>query len=122
MYNGLVHFDPGWSQSQPKVRPIDIEIVFVAIDDDKERESKKRFEDIFSHMPWIAIPFSDVICRRSLQINFHVNDTTTSFVVDSTGTVLQRNANFIMQDYGVLGFPFSDERIKVLNAEDAAAV
>lgn len=98
------------------------EIVFVAINDGNERESNKRFEDIFSRMPWTAIPFYDVVCRKSLQINFHVNDATTSFVVDSNGMVLQRDAMIIIRDYGVMGFPFSDERIKLLDADDDASV
>lgn len=98
------------------------EVVFVAISDGNEEESKKRFEDIFSCMPWTAIPFSDVVCRKNLQTNFLVNDETTSFVVDSNGMVLQQNAIYLIKNYGVLGFPFSDERIKVLDAEDDAAV
>lgn len=98
------------------------EVVFVAISDGNEEESKKRFEDRFSCMPWTAIPFSDVACRKSLQTNFFVNDETALFVVDSNGMVLQRHAVYSIQDYGVMGFPFSDERIKVLNAEDDAAI
>ncbi|WOH08128.1 hypothetical protein DCAR_0727565 [Daucus carota subsp. sativus] len=100
----------------------DIEIVLVAIDDENEGECKKRFEDIFSRMPWIAIPFSDVICRRSLAANFHVNVTTTMFVVNSNGTVLQDDAKFLIEDYGVQGFPFSDDRIKILDATDEADI
>ncbi|KAK1361542.1 hypothetical protein POM88_046016 [Heracleum sosnowskyi] len=99
-----------------------VEIVFVAINGEDERESKKQFEDIFSRMPWTAIPFFDVFCWRNLVISFHVNDTTTLFVVDSSDTVLQRDAKFIIEDYGVLGFPYSDDRIKLLHAEDDSAV
>lgn len=99
-----------------------IEIVFIAFDDANGEVYRKHFEDTFSRMPWTAIPFSDVMCRRSLARNFYINNTTTLFVVDSTGTVLQRDAKSIVNDYGVLGFPFSDERIKALDAEDDAAV
>ncbi|KAL6509825.1 hypothetical protein OROGR_022313 [Orobanche gracilis] len=100
----------------------DFEIVLIAIYDIDERDSEKRFEEIFSGMPWTAIPFSDVICRNKMQTNFHVNETTTSFVVDASGMVLQRDIGMILENYGFVAYPFSDERVRQYNAEIDEAV
>nr|XP_017254306.1 PREDICTED: probable nucleoredoxin 1 isoform X2 [Daucus carota subsp. sativus] len=80
------------------------------------------FHDIFSSMPWTAIPFSDIASRESLQRRFGVPDTTfipKIFVIDSTGRVVQDNWLFI-DHYGASGYPYSDERINFLKGEDEA--
>ncbi|KAL8111622.1 hypothetical protein AgCh_019369 [Apium graveolens] len=49
-------------------------------------------------------------------------DNPTVLIVDSTCMVLQQchDANYILELYGSLGYPFSDERIQFLQSEDDA--
>lgn len=86
------------------------------------KDPQEHFEDLFSCMPWTAIPFSDVASRESMQRSFGVQEEyPTIFVVESTGMVLQSDTWHIFQDFGALGYPFSDERINFMRAEDDAA-
>lgn len=88
-------------------------------------DAQKYFEDSFSYMPWTAIPFSDVTSRKHMQITFGVYETWAFpilFIIDSTGMVLQSRAFDILQNFGALGHPFSDERISFLMAEDDAII
>ncbi|XP_074365766.1 putative nucleoredoxin 1 isoform X1 [Apium graveolens] len=90
------------------------------------RDPQELFEDLFSSMPWTAIPYSDVVTRKNMQRLFgsgvhKENFPLTNFVVDSTGMVLQCNDWVIFDDFGASGYPFSDERLEVIRAEDDAA-
>ncbi|XP_074369425.1 putative nucleoredoxin 1 [Apium graveolens] len=112
------------------------EVVFVNVDDAVEKLNgeispapsqggpKKPFEDIFSCMPWAAIPLSDITSRERIKRRFGVPVKLyigTPVVVDSTGMILQSHAYTIILNYGALGYPFSDERIDFLDSEDCAA-
>lgn len=107
------------------------EVVFVAVKDDVDHDHVRyrdycKFieEEIFSLRPWTAIPLSDVPSENSLQIRGFPEisrDIPTVLIVDSTGMVLQcHDAYYILELYGALGYPFSDERIKYLQSEDDA--
>lgn len=80
------------------------------------------FQDILSRMPWTTIPVSDIASRKCLQRSFGVPDMTplpAIFVIDSNGRVLQDDW-LVIEDYGALGYPYSDERIRFLKGEDEA--
>ncbi|KAL6554691.1 hypothetical protein OROHE_007430 [Orobanche hederae] len=85
---------------------------------------KRVEEEIFSLRPWTAIPLSDIPSENSLRTRGFPEisrDIPTVLIVDSTGLVLQRHdAYYILELYGSLGYPFSDERIKYLQSEDDA--
>lgn len=112
-----------------------LEVVFVAAPDAtafSKREvystpEEQRFEERYSIMPWLSIPFSDLKCRKHVGKRFggisgFKNCTRpVSFVVDPAGVVLQCHADDYFQEYGAPGYPFSDERIKILISEDNAA-
>lgn len=109
----------------------DFEVVFVRVHEKNDgetslhqRESHRSFEQQFSCMPWTAIPFSDITSSKSLHTSFDVfcpgQSYCTLFVIDSTGMALQCHALDIIKQYGALGYPFSDERINFLKAEDVA--
>ncbi|KAL6526329.1 hypothetical protein OROMI_029969 [Orobanche minor] len=88
-------------------------------------DSQKRFQDLFSCMPWTAIPFSDVTSRKHVQRSFGVNEEftfqPTMYIVDQTGMVLQCSSWDIFDYYGALGYPFSDKRLKFLRTEEFIA-
>lgn len=104
------------------------EVVLVAYETDKTLHSssninpEKQFEAIFSHMPWTAIPFSDITSRECLFRRFGIRSFGTrlhSFVIDSTGMVLQTECSYLFEEYGGLGYPFTDARIQYLESLDA---
>lgn len=85
--------------------------------------NQSNFEAIFSHMPWTAIPFPDITSRERLARRFGIDRLrccSTSIVIDSSGMVLQNNSCKIFEKYGGLCYPFSDERIKIVKAQDDA--
>lgn len=111
------------------------EIVFVPLHDadtsfngetSLDHSSQRCFEQLFSCMPWTSIPFSDITSSKTLQTRFDVFCRASTyhnmFVIDPTGIVLQCHALNIVEKYGALGYPFSDERVKFLKAEDDAII
>ncbi|KAL6579483.1 hypothetical protein OROMI_009699 [Orobanche minor] len=102
------------------------EVVFVAVGDDvcasRCQNPFKRFQKIFSRMPWTAIPFSDLISRKRLGSRFCIsldNVPPSAFVIDPKGTVLQCDA-FSHFHYGPEAFPFADESLdRLLSQHDA---
>ncbi|KAL6583613.1 hypothetical protein OROMI_002902 [Orobanche minor] len=107
------------------------EVVFVDVNDDSlsgviwpafsYRERKKHYEDILSSMPWTAIPLSDITSRKQLKQRFGLPEVlyvNYSFVIDSTGKLLQHGDLSVFHRYGAPGYPFSDERINYLKSED----
>ncbi|XP_074345760.1 putative nucleoredoxin 1 isoform X1 [Apium graveolens] len=81
------------------------------------------FEDIFSLMPWTAIPFSDINLRKYLERRFGLHRVCRSsypigIVVDSKGMVLNTSCANNINIYGSPAFPFSDEMLALLDSED----
>ncbi|KAL6501168.1 hypothetical protein OROHE_025031 [Orobanche hederae] len=111
------------------------EVILVACDDLDTADSRaeipvryslfeEHFQDLFSYMPWTAIPFSDVTSRKHMQRCFGVLEGFSEpimFIIDQTGMVLQCDSWDIFEHYGALGYPFSDKRLKLLRTEDYAA-
>ncbi|KAK1387725.1 hypothetical protein POM88_015903 [Heracleum sosnowskyi] len=109
------------------------EVVFVAVDDNDtsynnekslhpytETNLENHFQDVFSCMPWPAIPFYDITSREYLQRTFGFMDCLSNFsaiVIDSTGMVLQKQAHWCFNYFGTLGYPFSHERENFLESE-----
>ncbi|KAK1395711.1 hypothetical protein POM88_005574 [Heracleum sosnowskyi] len=90
------------------------------------RDPQKLFEDLFSSMPWTAIPYSDAVTRKRMQRIFGSGVRKeycplANFIVDSTGMVLQCGDWGVFDDFGSSGYPFSDERLEFMRAEDDAA-
>ncbi|WOH16084.1 hypothetical protein DCAR_0935633 [Daucus carota subsp. sativus] len=116
---------------QVKAEQFADKIVFVAVDDDDtsfeeemlfdplpKTDLENDFEEVFSCMPWTAIPLSDRTSRERLQKRFGFRDKNGSlFVIDSTGVVLQTIVISDFKRYGSLGYPFSNERLKSLESE-----
>lgn len=84
------------------------------------------FESIFSRVPWTAIPFSDLASRKRIARRFGISEIgfnyTTSVLLSANGVVLKCNECWLFGEYGTLGYPFTDEKIKFLKSEDDAAI
>lgn len=118
----------------------DFEVIFVAVDDFctgsflvSQRDLQKKFESIFSKMPWTAIPFSDITSRKHIARKLGVPEgkyfcgrqggkllATSSVILDSKGMVLKHNGCYLFGEYGTPGYPFTNERIEFLDSEDDA--
>lgn len=115
VYNDLKHTDC-------------FEVVFVFVGDVLVRNlprvfqsESQIFDDVFSRMPWTAIPFSDITLRRNLVKQFGVETSwhhPIGIVIDLTGKVLQTYCGRIIDKYGSPAYPFSDEMVSFLDSED----
>ncbi|EXB82584.1 putative nucleoredoxin 1 [Morus notabilis] len=93
----------------------DFEVVFVSSDRDEES-----FNDYFSEMPWLAIPFSDSDTRKHLKELFKVRGIPNLVIIDSNGEVTTENGTMVVMEYGVDGYPFTCERINFLKEVEEA--
>lgn len=94
----------------------DFEVVFVSADEDDEA-----FKGYFSKMPWLAIPFSDSEIRDSLDELFEVRGIPYLVILDENGKVLTDSGVEIIREYGVEGYPFTQEKIKEMKEEEERA-
>ncbi|KAL8094135.1 putative nucleoredoxin 1 isoform X2 [Apium graveolens] len=110
----------------------DFEVIFVAVNNFcaysplyHQSDPQKKFEEIFSRLPWTAIPFSDIVSRKRIAKRFSISEQKfyggVSYLLDSKGIVLTCNACPYFRIYGTLGYPFTDERIRYLESEDDEA-
>lgn len=83
-----------------------VEIVLVSYDEDDES-----FNEYFSKMPWLAIPFSDSKGRDELDEVFHMMGIPYLVMIDQSGKVVTQDGVHIIQDYGMEAYPFTPERI-----------
>ncbi|KAL6499872.1 hypothetical protein OROGR_027782 [Orobanche gracilis] len=93
------------------------------VSDGTEDALQKRLQEMFSLMPWTAVPFFDSETRELLANCFVASEhggyhIPSSFVISNTGVVLQHDARPIFRIFGADAYPFSDERIERLILED----
>ncbi|KAL6351313.1 hypothetical protein AAG906_035105 [Vitis piasezkii] len=94
----------------------DFEIIFVSRD-----KGDQLFNEYFSKMPWLAIPFSDSDTRDHLKKFFKVGGIPSLAMLDESGKVLSSEGVEIIKDYGVEGYPFTAEKIKELKEKEETA-
>ncbi|KAL6189863.1 hypothetical protein ACLB2K_036264 [Fragaria x ananassa] len=94
----------------------DFEVIFVSADEDEES-----FNGYFSKMPWLAIPFSDSEARDSLDEQFKVRGIPHLVFLCEEGRVRNASGVEIVREYGADGYPFTIERLKELQDQEAAA-
>lgn len=110
------------------------EVILVAVEDPcftpipshTPPEAHEVFESIFSQLPWTAIPFSDLACRKRIARKCGISEIgfsyPTSVLLDTKGMVLNCKKCWLFERYGTQGYPFTDERINFLDSEDDAAI
>jgi len=92
------------------------EVVFVSSDEDLNA-----FNNYHSLMPWLAIPFSDLESKKSLNRRFDVEGIPCLIILQPGRTgdgAAFRDGVDIMYRYGVKAFPFTDERLEELKREE----
>lgn len=91
------------------------EIVFISADEDEES-----FNNYFSKMPWLAVPFSDSEARVSLDGLFEVSGIPYLVLLDDKGAVLSNSGVEIIREYGAEGYPFTQAHIEEIKAHEEA--
>lgn len=88
------------------------EIVFVLSD-----REEKAFEEYYANMPSLALPFEDKI-QKKLSRYFPVQGIPTLIVLGPDGKTIQSEAVDLIPDYGIRAYPFTEERLEELQAEE----
>lgn len=97
-----------------KERGESFEVVLVSLDDDESA-----FQQGFSGMPWLAIPFKDKSCER-LARYFELETIPTLVVIDADGKTLISNAAELVEDHGIEAYPFSPEKLEEIAEKEKA--
>ena len=110
-------FTPALVEAYNELSPKgDFEIVFISADEDNES-----FEEYFTKMPWLAIPFSDSEARDRVDELFKVRGIPHLVILGEDGKVLSDGGVGIIQEYGADAYPFTPEKLKELKDQEEAA-
>ncbi|XP_065873638.1 probable nucleoredoxin 1 [Euphorbia lathyris] len=105
-----------YEQLSSKGDDFQLELVFISSDRDEES-----FNSYFSKMPWLAIPFSDDENRKRLKELFKVRGIPNLVFLDANGEVCCDQGVKIIRDYGIEGYPFSQEKVEYFKKEEENA-
>ncbi|KAI9205742.1 thioredoxin-like-domain-containing protein [Polychytrium aggregatum] len=79
------------------------EIVFVSSDSDQ-----KSFDEYFSQMPWLALPYENRDTKNALSRKYKVEGIPTLVILDEHGNSITKDARSkVMGDPEGLGFPYA---------------
>ncbi|KAJ0983883.1 hypothetical protein J5N97_002239 [Dioscorea zingiberensis] len=95
---------------------VDLEVVFVSFHKDEHE-----FNQHFSKMPWLALPFSDTESHNKLRDRFPRETfgyLPCLLVRDGSGDIICRQAFWDLLNYGSKAYPFTNERIDQVKKED----
>lgn len=101
--------------TQLKKQGSQFEIVFISSDEDQTS-----FDIFYGSMPWLAIPYSDLQCKRNLAQNFDIEGIPSLVILNSNGKAIQTDGVELIYRYGVQAFPFTYEKMQELEAEEQA--
>lgn len=88
------------------------EVVFISSDRDQNS-----FDEFFSTMPWLALPFGDER-KGSLSRVFKVHGIPMLVAIGPTGKTVTTEARDLITSYGANAYPFTEERLKEIEAEN----
>lgn len=99
---------------QLKERGAGFEVVLVSCDEDRPS-----FERFHGTMPWPAVPFGDLSCKKRLSERFQVEGIPRLVVLaPDGGAVVHPDAADLVHRYGERAFPFTAARVAELEADD----
>ncbi|KAH0668989.1 hypothetical protein KY289_023482 [Solanum tuberosum] len=90
-----------------------LEVIFISSDRDQVS-----FDDYFATMPWLALPFGDER-KTYLSRLFKVRGIPTLVAVGPSGKTVTTDARSLIMCHGAKAFPFTEERMKEIEAETA---
>ncbi|XP_062159040.1 probable nucleoredoxin 1 [Alnus glutinosa] len=124
--NILIYFSAHWCppcraflpkliEAYHKIKAKDdaFEVIFISSDRDQAS-----FDEFFSGMPWLALPFGD---RRkaSLSRTFKVSGIPMLVAIGPSGKTVTTEARDLIMSHGANAYPFTEERVKEIEAEFA---
>lgn len=89
------------------------EVIFVSSDRDEAS-----FDDYFSSMPWMALPFGDER-KQSLKRRFKVDGIPLLVAIGPTGKTITTEARELIMFHGADAYPFTEERVKEIETHYA---
>lgn len=87
------------------------EIIFISSDRDQTS-----FDEYFSGMPWLALPFGDTR-KASLSKLFKVRGIPMLVAIGATGRTVTTEARELVMLHGADAYPFTEQRLKEIEAE-----
>jgi len=87
------------------------EVVFISSD-----EHQDAFEDYYSSMPWLALPFGDKT-KMDLTRHFRVEGIPTMIVLGPNGKTVTDDAISVVSIHGSKAYPFTDAQLIRLQKE-----
>lgn len=87
------------------------EVIFISSDHDQSS-----FDDFFSGMPWLALPFGDER-KALLQRRFKIKGIPAVVAIGPNGRTASTQARQLIQVHGADAYPFTDERVKQLEEQ-----
>jgi len=91
-----------------------LEVVFISSDRDQDS-----FDEFFAEMPWLALPFGDSR-KEFLSRKFKVAGIPKLVAIGPSGQTVTKEARDLVGLYGADAYPFTEERIKEIEAQKAA--
>ncbi|CBI28535.3 unnamed protein product, partial [Vitis vinifera] len=106
-------FLPKLTDAYHKIKAKDsgFEVIFISSDRDQTS-----FDDFFSEMPWLALPFGDER-KESLSKMFKVQGIPKVVAIGPTGRTITTQARDLVADHGADAYPFTDERLQEIEAQ-----
>ncbi|KAH7857283.1 hypothetical protein Vadar_010899 [Vaccinium darrowii] len=97
---------------QIKAKDDAFELIFISSDRDQTS-----FEDYFSQMPWLALPFGDER-QDYLDRIFKVEGIPMLVAIGPTGWTITTEARELVMFHGADAYPFTEARLKEIEAEN----
>ncbi|KAF7829531.1 putative nucleoredoxin 2 [Senna tora] len=94
----------------------DFEIVYVSSDEDLDA-----FHSFYGHMPWLAIPFSDLETKKALNRKYDVEGIPCLVILqpnDNKEDSTLRDGAELIYRFGVRAYPFTKQRLEQLQMEE----
>ena len=83
----------------------DFEIVLISLDDNDEN-----FKQGFETMPWLALPFKDKSIDKLVRY-FELQTLPTLVIIGPDGKTLNSNVADLIEEHGVVAYPFTPEKL-----------
>lgn len=108
-------FTPKLKEAYEKIKAKNgpLEVIFISSDQDQAS-----FDDYFATMPWLALPFGDER-KASLSRLFKVQGIPTLVAIGPSGKTITTGGRNMIMRHGAEAFPFTEERMKEIEAEIA---
>ncbi|KAF9626710.1 hypothetical protein IFM89_038884 [Coptis chinensis] len=94
-----------------KAKDDGFEVIFISSNRDESS-----FQDFFSSMPWVALPFGDDR-KISLSRTFKISGIPTVIALGPSGKTVTKDARELLMIHGANAYPFTTDRLKEMEVE-----